>query len=1180
MKRGQFSIVAAVTIAVALMIIASLVYQAQVTFVEVRTPVVREVVGAITADFKRALSEMLAVATRCYFNYSEYKTLCTRYQSAGLDYSNRHNMTVARAIALNFLNTWRLAVMDAYSGYGVEVDYELVNMPLQHDRPYRVLPADPEKGLLKGYWYYPDSISVAAAKLKLNLKTGGFYGWESLVVVSLQLFLDPYYFVIDNTNNSTTIRFRVLQDWIPYSYLFDKGRIRIYYPKKIGDTIKWVKVPRRDYENIEYLGDGLYKVTFKPALYKIKIGESDGTPIYTVPVAVAVEDERGIITTSVSYTATGFAIKRMTPLKLYVPLVTCSLENKYWSASISSVTDFELSGFFRVFSSSSGTKQVRIELDSGGSQVITAGPNRVIRIDAEASHTLSNGDLNLRWDNNVLDLRLHVSQITVRIYRVTWWGLILSETYSFDGATVYINNMDITDLYEESTLNLTVTGVIDSLNQCSYQSGNKYTLTLLNLYPREINRIELNSNTLALSIDSVKAERGYLEETKEIDRSTTPWREVYTLEMAWNTSIYWLGTKLGEEGEEVIAPIPLLPVKQLRVNVTLTDDPDSLNETPVQYEVWETYPWPQDIRAINVSMPRSLADPTMDYNESIRLVFQVDFTNDGPQKKYVVIWWYDDLDVEPGLYRTNIEFRDERPSVYDIRHPLYSFELVDLNHPRSRSYSYNYRGVATVVIHDSQTDFSFGPWNLYAAGTCGGLGCYRPYGQWEVYSHYLGKYSDRSAPIRIFAKLDTRNVYCVEGYTCSGIKPDLYDSLILLQIINDTNYVPVIAYFYWRRPSSTMDVTPRGLWFSTLMGGGFPKKFVTLRYGTNDTVVGTYYFDDIDSNVNPDYYSRLSYRCFYNGEWVYPWSVAGYKEPGFFSAHWDENIGRAIIFNEEGLEYLNSQSKPMFGTTHFAYFRSCSDYAEQFSLEHWAVWHDTYINVGAGTLHNYRVSLLAFSPTQGYTGNWEIGWLNAYIYSPMFLEKYAPVVEKTGPIKYPELPSALTGASTTFELNTTRQPIFSGSIEFIATSFSRLRIAGAGGSLDLKPGDQVVLVVHDVDEGVFNIASDGYVTIQNLNVEEIWVNGIIRRRNVRILSATDLIVEVSSILSDLLLEVPSTSSGYTYLAVNGTTVIDGETNTYITVRGLTASETQDLIIRWASSETYATGLSKTVETSP
>jgi len=78
---------------------------------------------------------------------------------------------------------------------------------------------------------------------------------------------------------------------------------------------------------------------------------------------------------------------------------------------------------------------------------------------------------------------------------------------------------------------------------------------------------------------------------KTLDRPSDISNEVYTLEMSSNMSLFWLGQKLLVDPNLKLPPFPYIPIKQIRVNVTLDGTTGTLVERPVQYENWTTVVW-------------------------------------------------------------------------------------------------------------------------------------------------------------------------------------------------------------------------------------------------------------------------------------------------------------------------------------------------------------------------------------------------------------------------------------------------------------------------------------------------------------------------------------------------------------------------------------------------------------
>ena len=451
--------------------------------------------------------------------------------------------------------------------------------------------------------------------------------------------------------------------------------------------------------------------------------------------------------------------------------------------------------------------------------------------------------------------------------------------------------------------------------------------------------------------------------------------EVYTLEMSSNLSLYWLGQKLVVDPQLKLPPFPYIPIKQIRVNVSLDGNIGTLAEMPIQYENWTTTLW----NGIWVDVPVGLSDPQMDFVKGVkyntRLVFQVKFPRTSIKKQYIVLWWHDDLDAQPAAYPSQIEYiyRKEAGQVTwkDVRHPLYDVEFVDQEHPLSRGYV-NYEGVAALVLRDPQTDFAFGPYNLHAFDEYNNqLGRYRPYGTWQVHYNYM-RYSWIQAPIRIFAVLNATQVGNV--YASGDVRSDYYDTLAIVQVVDGTRYIPVITYIYWKNAK-----TGEGYWLATEMGKGVADQFLYLTAGLQ-TIGNT----------------KLE-NWTYNSP--FPWretpSVECYRDPGIMLAHWTTsgNIGRALILNCAGVTALRNigGANARFCTT-----KRAPSGEKQGSIEYTFWPYNVTQTTTSGLLLKYWTVIFDFRSSGPGFGSYSGSdmWKNAYIYAPMFLEKYTPTVVK------------------------------------------------------------------------------------------------------------------------------------------------------------------------------------------
>jgi len=784
-------IITALMIAIILMGIIVSVHESQMLFLKTRSLVVREVVGAITADFQRALAVTLAVATRGYYNYSRFKDLCGKFGGFGYTAIEKHNFTVARFMALTYLQYWRETIVRAYANYGVQVDFEIERLNISEligRRRYVY-------NLSAGYWYYPSSASVAYARLKLNLTSAGFYGWESPVFAGIYLTVQPN--PVSVTDDNVTIRINVKIDaGDPYPYLLTKGWIEVYYPEEHNGywTGAWNK---GEIEDVTYEGYGNYTVTVSPAV-RVLTDPLSGQQY--VPLLVVVSDHRGILVEALTYDKIVFKIRKNTP--------------------------------------------------------------------------------------------------------------------------------DTLEYYLE------------------YSIG-----------PYSLDRPQ-----------------------------NTPF-EIYTIDFSSDLKLFWLDMELPKDPSLAIPPLPFMPIKQLRVNISYDGTINTLRERPLQVENWTRVRWYDR----DLWIPYGMPDPTIDIRPYIQLgdkyfatrfVFQVPFPQLDIREQWVVFWWNDSLDATPRVWRTNINYTyDPSHGIKDIivnSSPGIRIELIDTEHTAMRDYV-NYNGVAAIGLR-SLSDEAFGPWNIHSFGDvwCGGyhwLGRFRPYGKWTVLANYTGRYSWIQAPIRIFAVLNTSLVASV--YSCDPYYGNptsgYYSTLSILQVINGTNYVPLIVHIHWQHSRSGYSY-----WLYSMMGAGYPEKFAYMTgwdYGgiREDTV-------RIRSYNNPSPVDRGSSRGCYH---------AGFNSPGLWAAHWNSTVGRGVVSNENFvnlLEWSNTNGySPAFYVT-----RCGGPTGLQNSLE--IKFADSNVNIdpyAINSLLDYWLVLTMFSPH-----NLNDGWQDLYYYAPMFWQRYAPEIVK------------------------------------------------------------------------------------------------------------------------------------------------------------------------------------------
>ncbi|MEM2372780.1 MAG: hypothetical protein QW291_09710, partial [Thermofilaceae archaeon] len=183
-SRGQMLVAAVLILGLFVMGLLVAAYQTHALFLQARSVVPREVAGAITADFNRALATMLALATRSYYDHSRFSDFTSRFEEYSLI---PRDLESAKAVAYRYLNEWIKVQKIVYAEYGVQVSWQLCASPLP--RNPQVYAYD----LVFLYWNrtldYGISYgaSYACAQLQLNITNIGFYHWTSNSFIGLTL---------------------------------------------------------------------------------------------------------------------------------------------------------------------------------------------------------------------------------------------------------------------------------------------------------------------------------------------------------------------------------------------------------------------------------------------------------------------------------------------------------------------------------------------------------------------------------------------------------------------------------------------------------------------------------------------------------------------------------------------------------------------------------------------------------------------------------------------------------------------------------------------------------------------------------------------------------------------------------------------------------------------------------
>lgn len=424
---------------------------------------------------------------------------------------------------------------------------------------------------------------------------------------------------------------------------------------------------------------------------------------------------------------------------------------------------------------------------------------------------------------------------------------------------------------------------------------------------------------------------------------TTSADEIYTLECGIGGHWYWNGKELSVIGDvAVMPPFPPIPIKQFRVNVTETGSRGPFVTSPCQYEIWDGVNWHGKI----IEVPRGLADPWAKFNASSRIVFQVKFPQLSIQRQKVRIYWLDDLDAPPYQGPSDLTYDS---NTFTANTNRYRVEFIGVGHTKSPTYPYDYYGVAALVMINPTNGLCFGPWNLHAFGIySGSLGEWRPYGQWQI--KYWYQNTNKRAVVRLIAILNSTQVQNIYNPS-TGPRNNYYDTYAVVFITANVKYLQLNVHIYWKQAQ-----TDYGLWFASIMGKGEPKYYAFLNY-TTGSVAGPYEYNYINRQHRE------------------------YRYPGYWAAHWNEEFGRGVIFNEASVQSLRSINP---SRTRFSVTEAASSGANQGSIEFEA------INCGGSEYTTYTGLSYSYSLTMWMYSGGDYAEVNNYYY--MFLESYAPKI--------------------------------------------------------------------------------------------------------------------------------------------------------------------------------------------
>lgn len=321
-RSGQVILVMSITLLTIILLVSTVIYLTSTQHLFFNYNPSREIVMSIDSDFNRVLTRILANATSTYNMTSE--------------------MDFPRRVANLTFSYWVVSTQAAYTGKGLNIQTEWVDEPIQEAKSitltvygldHRGYPSNPidrvfnyaerrlQDRLFKLFWYRPNSISAIGAEISVDATFQGVVGWRATHIVLLNLTITsivPY-----ERNNYVELYVTVLREnGVPVNDL-KLGNFEIYLfdPTVPPGVYCWRRMSA-DSMTLTYNGGGNYTIRVTPSFHdptssNVRLfwrwepeqGNPPHQPGYYQFVLVRVQDNRGIIVESYSYSGIEYAIR-------------------------------------------------------------------------------------------------------------------------------------------------------------------------------------------------------------------------------------------------------------------------------------------------------------------------------------------------------------------------------------------------------------------------------------------------------------------------------------------------------------------------------------------------------------------------------------------------------------------------------------------------------------------------------------------------------------------------------------------------------------------------------------------------------------------------------------------------------------------------------------------------------